>query len=501
MGVRVSTVQGDLEGIDNRYHHAFLGVPFARAPVGEYRYRPPAPALVWKGVRSATEFAPSCPQGYHPIPGMAASGPRDEDCLYLNIYTPRADGGSRPVLYWIHGGGFQMGSGSELLYDGGHLAERGDVVVVTVHYRLGALGFACFGEYARAEGWCPNLGLLDQVEGLKWVQRNIPPFGGDPRNVTIFGESAGASSVATLLAMPSAKGLYHKAILQSGAAARVSAPADAEKNGEALLGELGLTPDTFGKIKEVPVDEIIEAQTRINGRAAGMGAFTPVCDGEVLPEPPHDAVRDGACSSIPLIVGTNRDEAKLFNAVPNRPPVTDDELVRRVSALIESSRADAESIIGLFRDSRREHGLPAENHDVLDLVQSVVTFRVPATRLAEYQSRHQRNTFVYLFTWESPARRGELGSCHALEMPFVFGTLDAPTQDRFAGRGPDAEHLAENMMDAWIAFARTGNPTHSHIGNWRAYEHQRRSTMIFDRKSSVEDDPFREERAAIERLI
>lgn len=501
MTTRVRIAQGELRGTQHHHHQAFLGIPFAKPPVGKLRFCPPQLAQGWSGVRDATVFGASCPQGHHPIPGMAASGSRDEDCLHLNIFTPAADTQSRAVLFWIHGGGFQLGSGSELLYNGGHLAERGDLVVVTIHYRLGALGYAYFGPAGDSWGATPNSGQLDQIQALKWVGENISDFGGDPDNITIFGESAGASAVATLLAMPASKGLFKKAILQSGSGVRTSTADKAIAMTEKLLHELsadGSDPDAISKL---PVEQIIQAQLAVSSRQDGMGGFGPVQDGVILPDMPLAAISEGSAADIPVLIGTNRDESKLFNAVPNRQQLVDDQLRKQVEQILNSDAATAERMIQLFVKSRLTHQLPASNHDIVDIIQTLVGFRVPATRFALCQSQHQVSTFLYLFSWESPARRGDLGSCHALEMPFVFGTLEAPTQDRFAGKGLEAENLARNMMDAWIAFADCGDPSHPGIGTWKPFEQHQRHTMIFARECKLREDPFAEERLAIEKLV
>lgn len=498
MNTELQLSQGKLIGSNRRGHHAFLGIPFAGSTSGAGRFRPAPNASAWEGVLDATRFGNSCPQGHHRVPGMAASGPRAEDCLVLNIYTPGTDSGRRPVLLWIHGGGFTLGSGSELLYDGGHLAERGDVVVVTIHYRLGALGYAYFGKQGEAWGASANCGQLDQIEALKWVADSIGSFGGDSQNITVFGESAGASAVATLLAMPDAKGLFHKAILQSGAGGRIQNADTAAAAGSALMKSLDVCD--FEELSAVDVDRIVSVQSSLGSLVPGF-ALRPVCDGQTLPDHPIHTISDGFASDIPVMIGTNRDEAKLFNVVPDREPISDEKLLHRIGELLDLEAEQSRALVTLFVDSRREHGLPSDNEDILDAIQTVSETRLPSTRFAEAQSRHQKNTFVYLFCWESPARRGALGSCHALEMPFVFGSLDAPTQDRFAGKGPDAEELAHNMMDAWINFARNSDPSHRGIGTWHPFDTTERHTMIFDRDCGVAQDPFSEQRLAIEEIL
>jgi para-nitrobenzyl esterase len=441
-------------------------------------------------------------QSSHPLPGFAASGPQDEDCLYLNVFTPAADGKRRPVLFWIHGGGFTHGTAAEPLYDGGPLAERGDVVVVTINYRLGALGYLYLLDHLPNAGLSANVGQLDQVAGLEWVRENIEAFGGDPNNVTIFGESAGAAAVGTLLAMPGAQGLFHKAILQSGTG-RAGTPETGAQLADMLLAELGLDRASADKILSVPADAIIEAQSALTARQRGLGLmFGPICDGTTLPKQPLTAVRAGEAASIPVIVGTNRDEVKLFAATMRREPLEDAALISAVRATLpKASESDAAGLVELHRESRRSRGLPDSNLDMIDAIGTDARFRVPALRLAAAQHEHQPDSYAYLFTYASPARHGALGACHALEMPFVFGTIHAPTQDRFAGSGPDVERLSANMMDAWLSFSRTGNPMEESSAAWPGYDAATRQTMVFDIDSRVEADPFGKEREAVEALL
>lgn len=492
---RANTPGGDLKGLQGDRHQAYLGIPFAQPPTGRGRFCAPRPASGWDGVRDATRYGASCPQGQHAIPGMAASGPRDEDCLYLNVFTPRADDGARPVLFWIHGGGFRLGSGSEPLYHGGPLAERGDVVVVTVHYRLAALGYACFGDAGRAWGASANCGQLDMIQALNWVRANISSFGGDPSNVTVFGESAGAAAVGTLLAMPDASGLIHKAIMQSGTGRATSFDA-ASRYGLGLLDALGVAASDHAAIMEVDVNAIVVQSGRLAG-ALGAGTPGPAVDGTTLHKPPRQANADGESADIPLLIGTNRDEMKLFNVVPDRTQTGDATLLRLVTRAVECGEEAAAHVVASVRESRAAQGLTADNNDVLDTVQSIVQFRRPAEAFALDHVRRQPKTFHYLFTYGSPARRGAFGACHALEMPFVFGTLEAPTQDRFAGTGPAVERLAANMMDAWIAFARSGDPSHPGIGRWPAYDADARPTLVFDVESRVVADPLADERLVV----
>lgn len=490
----VETTQGRVAGLSRSGHQAFYGIPYAAPPTGALRFRPPAPALRWTGVRQATERGFAALQTAHFVPGFAASGPQDEDCLNLNVFTPAADGARRPVLFWIHGGGFTHGAGYEDLYDGGPLAVRGDVVVVSLNYRLGALGFLHVPE----AGFGPNCGLLDLVAGLEWVRDNIAAFGGDPANVTLFGESAGSAAVACLIAMPAARGLFARAIQQSGVG-RAGPPERAAEAADALLANLGLDRARAGELAHVPGEKLLEAQAAV-ARRGGLLGFGPVRDAATLPDDPVGVVRSGGAADIPLMIGSNRDEVKLFTAALPREPLSEDGLAKAVrEALPKADEAAARQVIEAFRASRTVMGLPVDNLDILDAVQSEARFHGPTRRYAAAQAAHQPKTFVYLFDHASPARRGALGACHALEMPFVFGTIAAPGQERFCGTGPEIERLSAEMMDAWIAFARTGDPSHGAIGASPTYDATARPTMVFGtRGSSVQDDPLSAERRAAE---
>ncbi len=489
----VETSGGRVSGVSRPGHLAFYGIPYARAE----RFAAPTAAPEWAGPRAASEIGFAAPQTPHFIQGFAASGPQSEDCLNLNVFTPAADDAKRPVLYWIHGGGFTHGAGYEPLYDGGPLAVRGDVVVVSINYRLGALGFLRLPEI----GALGNQALLDQAAALAWVAENIQAFGGDPANVTIFGESAGSAAVGCQLAMPATRGLFRRAIMESGVG-RAAAPDRADQTADQLLKSLGLSRARAAALKELPVDAILAAQADV-ARKLPMGAFGPVIDDESLPVEPGAAVRAGGAVDREILIGWNRDEVKLFVATQPRPPLDDAELIASVRATLpKAGEGEAGELIAAYRASRAAKGLPHENLDLGDAIATDARFRIPSQRLALAQEAKGGKAWLYLFTHASPAARGRLGACHALEMPFVFGTLHAPTQDRFAGTGPEVERLSGEMMDAWLAYARRGDPAHPSIAPWSRHEPARRATMVFDTSSSAEaEDPFGDERRAIEGLV
>jgi para-nitrobenzyl esterase len=501
----VQTQFGKVQGERRAAHHVFRGIPYAKPPVGALRFRAPEPPEPWTGVRSALTFGPSSLQARSGPATDSVPQPCSEDCLYLNVYTPATDAARRPVFFWIHGGAFVVGAGGEELYDGGRLAERGDVVVVTINYRLGALGFCHWSESDRANyGVTSNAGMLDQIAALRWVQGNIAAFGGDPNAITIAGESAGAYSVAMLLCMPAARGLYQRAIAQSGA--RLSrGSGDPDRATRALLRALELPPRRIEELWKLPADRILAAQSLTTGglaRAAEGGtAFAPVHDGDTLPLPLDHAVPRGETARVPLVIGSNRDEMNLFLGAALKKlddPISEDACMQQLRALLPDA-ADARllALFELYRRTRTARHLPASDRALLAAIRSDGLWRVPSQRFAEAYQRHQPATFQYFFTYESPAMRGALRSCHGLELPFVFGTFGLPSQLKFAGSGEAAERLSARMMDAWLAFTRSGDPSlAADGGNWPAYDLQRRPMMVFDRDSRRQDAPYEDERAA-----
>ena len=494
----VQTVYGKLSGIQKENHEVYLGIPFAAPPTGKLRFCRPQKLEPWRGIRPATSFGPSAMQIRSLILGMSADGPISEDCLYLNVFTPKADGAKRPVMLWIHGGAFLYGSSNAAIYDGGPLAERGDVVVVTINYRIGAFGYLYLnGHGGRDWGAAPNCGQLDQIAALHWVKDNIAFFGGDPGNVTLFGESAGAASVCALLAMPEAKGLFHRAITQSGPPSFVMAADAASRFTDVMLAKLNIDPADTARLQELPAETILAAQpatwsSSFDKPAELRRSVAPVCDAETMPRPPIDVFASGEAKHIPFLAGTNRDEIKLFKLPTNGTPLSDRILFDMIQRMKPDFTAQkVQNLIGTYKLSRQRRGLSAENIDIFDAIAGDNTFRIPCIHAAEQHGA----AYLYLFTWESPALRGYLKACHALEMPFVFGTIHKQSSTKFTGTGPAADKLSAIMMDAWIAFARTGNPNHGGMDTWPLYEPGCRATMIFGKETRCENDPFGAERA------
>ena len=491
MGITVETRQGRLEGFEADGLQHFRGIPFARPPVGALRFAAPAPPEPWAGVRDTSAFSLSAPQlpiEFDLIPGMDV-GPIGEDCLYLNVVTPAADSARRPVLVWIHGGAFTIGSGSQDMYDPRPLAQRGDVVMVSINYRLGALGFLALEPHV--PGATANAGLLDQVAALRWVRDNIEAFGGDRGNVTIFGESAGGMSVGCLLGLPAASGLFGRAVPMSGAAHSVLSAEVADEVVHTLLDELSL--GSALALRDVPVDALLRAQATVEARlrdGRARGGFRPVVDGNTLPEPPIDAIRGGLSRGVALLTGAARDEWKLFGFMdPGAAKLDDAGLERRIEERVPGVGA---RIVDAYRKARPE-AMPPE---LFFAIETDRIFRVPSILLAEAQGGQTARSFCYLFTWESPLLDGALGACHGIDVPFVFGAIGTVQAERFAGSGPRAQALSERAMDAWLGFARTGDPGHPGLPAWPGYEPDRRATMLLGATCELAYDPLGAERRA-----
>jgi para-nitrobenzyl esterase len=483
------TTLGDVRGVADAGVRVWKGIPYASAP----RFAAPEPVPAWTGLRDAFAFGPIAPQA----PGaqfQRADLAQSEDCLSLNVWAPDDPGGRKPVLVWIHGGAFRSGSSASPLYDAAALARFGDVVVVTINYRLGALGFLCHPGLTTADGACGNWGLLDQIAALRWVRDNAAAFGGDPDNVTIFGESAGGASVSLLCVSPLARGLFHKGIAQSGPP--LAATLEASTASTARLVE-ALGVDGVDALRKLPPEAFLSAEAGMHDwRRVAM--FAPVVDGVVLDRQPTRALAEGGAAGIPLVVGTNVDEWKLWAPMdPHSRDLDDDGLRRRVTRVVGEG---ADEVISAFHAARAARGEAVAPPDLWFAIQSDAFFRVPALRAADAHASAGNDAFVYLFGWTSPAMGGWLGACHGLEIAFVFGTQGRGDLAVFTGSGPDADRLSDAMGQAWAELARAGNPSTAHL-EWPAHDASARPTAVFDARPRIEPAPREPERAVLDQCL
>ncbi|MGW1994176.1 carboxylesterase/lipase family protein [Embleya sp. NPDC001921] len=479
--VRVRTSLGGLVGEESDGVRIFRGVPFAAPPVGPARFRPARPPAAWTGDRDAREFARAAPQ---PI-GRYGAAPVavDEDCLYLNIHAP-AEPGPHPVLVWVHGGGYTSGASFEGVYDGGGFARRG-VLVVTVAYRLGVLGLLQLrhllgDEYAASS----TNALLDVVRALSWVREHIAAFGGDPDRVTLGGVSAGGKLTANLLALPAARGLFRRAIVQSGGAQTVRTVPEAERATGHVLAALGLGADRAAELIDVPSAELLDAQEQAIGRGTARFVFRPVVDpAGPLPVTPLRAIR----GDVPILLGSNQDEEQMFAVTEGtgarEPGPADLANLRSPDALAALVRTYAEMYPDLNGRSRRIRLLTAESYGI------------PTVRLAEAQLAAGGTAYMYRFRWAPKAHPQRLGSPHAIDIPFVFGTLDTPLGRWLTGGVPPAaRELSDRIQQAWVAFVKGGPPVADGLPAWPRYDPTERRTMLLDVPATVVGDPDREER-------
>jgi para-nitrobenzyl esterase len=480
------------DGASGRPVRRFAGVPYAAPPVGARRFRPPGPAPSWDGVRPAGEFGPSAPQRTtgpltDAVPGMRAAA-TDEDCLTLNVWTPAGagPGDGLPVLVWVHGGAYVIGGSALATYDGAHLSAMHDAVIVSVNYRLGALGFLVLPDAAAAEiGASPNNGLLDQLAALQWVQDNIAEFGGDPTTTTVFGESAGAGCLLHQLGVPAGAGLYRRAILQSPGAETIDRPL-AEQLAAAFQHRAGVDPGHPELLLELSTDAILDAQEGAAedlAHAFGAMPWAPVIDGDVLPVDPRQRVAAGGVRDLDVIVGTTSGELGLYTgAMADLPPDAVAGILRHLWTPVLKRDPGIEACQRLV-DAYRGDGTRAPV-DVYTDVLSDAAMAVPALELADALATSGTDTFSYRFDWPAPV----MGPCHASDLPFTFGTLDVEGWSDFVGADDDAHRLADDIGACWTAFARTGDPSNDRVGTWPAYGTERQ-VMMLGRTCSVVQHP------------
>jgi para-nitrobenzyl esterase len=501
----VETRYGRIRGSESGGVRSFRGVPFAAPLNGARRFLPPQPPEPWAGTLEATRAGASAPQFAMPVFRWInlAGGSPGADCLSLNVWTPGLDAARRPVLVWVHGGGFLVGSGSTPVYRGHDLALRGDVVVVTINYRLGALGYAHLGALLD-DGLAWNLGVRDQIAALEWVRDHVDRFGGDPDNVTVFGQSAGGMSVAALLGAPRARALFHRAVCMSGAGDHVIEPERAQRAAEAFMAALGGPPASHEALARIPVERILRAQHEVMTRMADLErlmVFLPAVDGDLIPEQPLDALRRGAAAHIPILTGTTLEEWKLFRLVDGGLGRFGwDDVDRRFAEVLPAlpGAPDERTASRLFREALGERSAARRPYEVWSAFQSARVFHHASARLAEAQHAGGGSVHAYLFTWRPPTLRRALGACHALDIPFVFGSTAHPLARPLTGVSAAAPRLSRTMQQSWIRFARDGEPGHARLPAWPPYDPERRTTMIFGRRSRADDAPLEAERELLE---
>jgi para-nitrobenzyl esterase len=506
--VVAETAFGKIRGGDNNGIKIFKGIPYGASTAGTNRFMAPAEPADWSGVRDALAYGRSAPQSDlaappRPAGAISISGEdlpaEGEDCLVLNIWTPAAGpaangGGKRPVMFWCHGGGFATGSGSSPDNDGTNLARRGDVVVVTINHRLNVLGFANLSEFSGDFSASGDAGMLDIVRALKWVRANISQFGGDPNVVTIFGQSGGGRKVETLLAMPSAKGLFHRAIVESGAAVKVVDREAAVRNAEQLLAKLGVQKTNVRELQKLPVEKIMAAYFAVvkdnPGVDPSLGGFSPAMDGKFLPQHPFYPKASPVSADVPVMIGNTRTEMTLFSlGDPSAFSLDDAGMRGRVNNLLGSHSS---AMIDLYR--KLNPG--ASPSDIYFLIASDLRYGAPTMIAAQRRAAlGKAPVYLYYFTWETPVQGGLLKSPHTMEIPFAFDNVKISA--RLTGGGADAMALADKVSDAWIAFARSGDPNTPKLPHWPAFDAKDRATMVINNVSKVVNDPLREQRLAM----
>ncbi len=502
---------GKIAGYIGRGIYAFKGIPYADTTAGENRFLPPKKPKSWSGVRSSRQYGVVCPQdkGTGRLNDEEAfifqwnDSVEGEDCLRVNVWTPGInDNKKRPVMVWLHGGGFAAGSGNDIpAFDGENLARRGDVVVVTLNHRLNLLGFMDLSAYGEKYARSGNVGMIDIVAALEWVRDNISAFGGDPNKVLIFGQSGGGAKVSTLMGMPSAKGLFHRAVVESGSFSLSNTTEKSRRLAALMLTELGLMPAEVDKLQTLPYDVLQRASESVLQKAnASLGGildvrnmasrlnFGPVLDGTVLPSAPFNPSAPEMTADVPMIIGTTLNEFATGINHPEFELMTEAELETRIGALYPGK---AKQVISAFR--KRTPG--AKPADLFSRIASAPVREAAIRQAASKAALNKAPAYLYWFTWQTPIFDGRPRAFHCAEIPFVFGNTDSCAN--MTGGGDDARALSTKISDAWIAFARTGDPNHGGMPHWPSFSAKSGATMIFDDKVEAVLDPDGEEQRAI----
>ncbi len=510
------TSAGKVRGFYMNGVYAFKGIPYGAPPVGPLRFKRAVKPEPWAGIRSSLHFGHACPTNNNwsePNDNRPHADedafflyrsywqPAGEDCLRVNVWTSGLHSGKRPVLVYMHGGAFAIGNGNDLLaYDGENLAHRNDVVVVTHNHRLNVFGHLDLAEVGGEEyAESGNVGVLDLVSVLQWVRENISTFGGDPNNVTIFGQSGGGGKVAALLAMPEAQGLFHKAVIESGAFLKFSTPEMTAPVGAALLAELGISPSQVRQIQDVPIGRLIDAatlamhKTMIHGKPGSWASWAPKVDGKVLPAHPFDPVASPYSKDVPLIVGTNLNEFVAGLDNPERDDFSEEKLAEHTQKKWGDKAPD---IVAAYRKEYPK----ATPFQLWAAASAADWMRLNAYTLCERKAAlGGAPAYQYIFGWVPPVLEGKPGTYHACEIAFVFDNIDRCV--RQTGAGPVALALSTKVSRAWIQLARTGNPNHPGLPHWPAYDAVKRPVMFFDHPCHVKNDPEGEGLRLIQQVI
>ncbi|MGE5526615.1 MAG: carboxylesterase/lipase family protein [Rhodospirillaceae bacterium] len=494
----VETASGKVRGTLHEGVYSFKGIPYGTGTSGAGRFQP-ARAITWAGVRDALDYGPRAPQNERPssMPHLAwirDTRPYSEDCLVLNVFTPAiGDAGKRPVMVYIHGGGFATGASSAAGLDGSNLARHGDVVLVSLNHRLNLFGHLYLGGAGSRYADSGNVGMLDVVAALRWVRTNIARFGGDPSNVTIFGQSGGASKVAVLMAMPDARGLFHKAIVQSASSLLTMAtPEAAQRNTYYFLRQLGLDETKIDVLHTLPTETLLKAMPAAVKAAGSIDNYRPVVDGRALTAHPFEPTAPRLSADVPMIIGWCETEARFaFSQAPQNLKLDMDQVRARVARFVGIPESEAQKLIQTYR-KHRPNDTPG---DLFALIHGDHMYRRSVTRAAELKAAEGRApAYLYLFNWKTPVLDGMLRTPHTICIPFAFGNVDIASG--ITGNGADRYRVQEQVMGAWVAFARTGNPNHAKLPTWKPYSATERPTMVFDTESRLVNDPAREERLA-----
>ena len=491
----VTTDSGLVQGLLDHGVSAFKGIPYAKPPIGELRFMPPEPVAAWESVLDATSYGASAMQRYNR--GGATDLSRqiatvyttesekksdNEDSLFLNVWTPAPDDRKRPVMVWFHGGGWDYGSGSWPVYDGTNLANKGDLVVVTVNHRLNVFGYlnlaSIGGEKYKHSA---NAGLLDMVQALEWVRDNVGAFGGDANNVTIMGESGGGSKVSHLMATPAANGLFHKAIIQSGPALTAITADASAANATAILSELGIDKTNLERLQWLTADRIMQATEAVAAKTPGRLRLAPVVDGDVLPRDPFTPDAPRQARDIPVLIGWNKDEMTIFNAgAPWFGRMTEGQMKQQLGGMFGDK---TNAIVAAYQNAYPDYS-PTY---LFNMITGDSRMALGSVTLADRKAKQRAPVYMYYLVWETPVGNGVFKSPHTLDMPFMFNNVDKSVA--ITGESTEARILENQMSSSWIAFARTGDPSNPAVGSWTPYTAKQRATMIFDVTPGIQNDP------------